>query len=248
MLDAKSERAVTGVAEQLHALFGAHLVAVAVYGSAAGDDFVPGASDINLVAVLDKLAYHHLRALRPYATRWRKDRIATPLLVDRSFLRSATDVFPMELHDMRGQHRIVYGEDVFSQLAVSDQHLRYQCEFEARSKLLKLRRLYVEFADPRALQELMLDSLKTFIVVMRHLVHLRGQPPLASYPAVLAAFSRTFACRMPVMTHLLEIKLAKAQWSGDAEDTFRRYLGEVEQLVQTIDRLVIDDTSSPGGA
>ncbi len=240
MLNARSERAVTGVAEQLHALFGAHLVTAALYGSAAGGDFVPGSSDINIVAVLDKLAYHHLRALRPYATRWRKDRITTPLLLDRAFLESAADVFPMELYDLQAQHRVLYGEDVFASLTVRDQNLRYQCEYEARGKLLRLRHLYLELeGNRRPLQELMLDSLKTFLVIMRHLNHLRSQPRPASYETVLDVFSRTFACHLPVMGHLLQIKLAKAQWSGDVEDTFRRYLAEVEQLVQVIDHLVL---------
>ena len=238
MLDAKSERTVAAVADQLQVLFGTELVAVALYGSAAGSDFVPGRSDINIAVVLNSLEYQHLHALKRHTPRWRKDRVATPLVLDRAFLRSAADVFPMELNDLRTHHRIVYGEDVFAILVVNDTNLRYQCEHEARGKLLRLRELYIELGDNEGnLQGLMLDSLKTFLVVMRHLSRLRDQPHAPSYETVLDVFSRTFQCQFPTMNDLLQIKLGKAEWSGEVEELFRHYLGEVEKLVQVIDGL-----------
>jgi predicted nucleotidyltransferase len=245
MLDAKSERAVAAMADELRALLGGELVAVALYGSAAGTDFVPGRSDVNVVLVVERVEYRHLRALRAASRRWRQQGIATPLVLDRAFLAAAVDVFPMELHDLEAQHRLIHGEDVFAALRVRDDHLRYQCEHEARGKLLRLRELYLELGESDVdLRALMLDSLKTFLIVMRHLGRLLGLPPPGSYEAVLGGFARTVTGGLPVMTELLRVKLAQAPWSGDGEETFRRYLAEVERLVQTIDRL----PPAPGGA
>ncbi len=238
MLDSTGEQAVAGVSEQLQSLLGARLVCVAVYGSGAGADYVPGVSDINVVAVLDELTYEDLRAVRPLVAAWRKRQLATPLLLDRRFLQTAADVFPMELYDIQAQHRVVYGDNVFAALPVNDRNLRYQCEHEARGKLLRLRELYLESGgDRRQLQALMLDSLKTFLIIMRNLNRLHGANPGASYEEVLRTFARHFGCALPLMTRLLQLKVSRAKWTDDVELTFAGYLGELQSVVGVIDEM-----------
>lgn len=238
MLDEKTERAVAAAAEQLRALYGTRLVAVAVYGSAAGADFVPGVSDVNLVVVLDELDVTHLSALQPHVSRWRKQGLATPLLIDEAFLREAADVFPMELYDIKDQHRMLFGTDIFAAMPVSGEHLRYACEHEARGKLLRLRQLYLEIGgDRRRLRALLLDSLKTFLIIMRNLNRLHGVHAAASYEAVLPTFAQRFDCALPVMSRLLRIKLAKESWGGDAEATFHAYVQELQSLIRVVDQI-----------
>jgi hypothetical protein len=210
---------------------------VALYGSAVGSDFVPGKSDINLVVVLDRVEYSDLHALRPLLPRWRKAGLATPLVLDREFLRRAADVFPMELHAIKAHHRILFGENVFAALEVRNTHLRYQCEHEARGKLLRLRALYIEIGNRRdALQRLMLDSLKTFLIIMRTLNWMRGAAT-TSHEATLGAFCEQFECTLPVMTRLLDLRRGKDKWDGDVEIMFRGYLEELEKLVVIVDRM-----------
>ncbi len=72
MLETSADQAVSAAADQLQAIFGSRLANVAIYGSAAGVDYVPGVSDINLVAVVDDLSYQDLRAVRAHVARWRK--------------------------------------------------------------------------------------------------------------------------------------------------------------------------------
>jgi hypothetical protein len=214
------------------------VVSVALYGSAAGPDYVPGSSDLNLVVVLDRLEHDDLRSVRSHVAAWRKKGVATPLLLDRGFLANAADVFPMELHDIRAEHRLLFGEDVFGPLDVRDDHLRFQCEHEVRGKLLRLRELYLEAdGSRRQLRALMLDSLKTFLIVMRSLVRSRGIDAPVPYADVLRTFGEHFDRRFPVMERLLRLKLSNDKWSGDEEETFRGYLAELQQLVALVDRL-----------
>lgn len=238
MLDSKGERTVAEVCDQLRSALGGKVVAIALYGSAAGPDWVAGSSDINIVAVVDSLGHEDLRAVRPRVAAWRKKGVATPLLLDRRFLGSAVDVFPMEFYDIREGHRLLFGEDVFSTLSINDEHLRYQCEHEARGKLLRLRELYLEIgADRRRLRTLMLDSLTTFLTIMRHLTRRDGLPPPRPYADVLRTFRGIFHRDLPVTERLLEMKLSNVAWTGDEEETFRGYLSEIEELVATIDGL-----------
>jgi hypothetical protein len=163
--------------------------------------------------------------------------------LEREFLRAASDVFPIELHDIKDCHRLLVGEDVFAALDIRDDNLRYQCEHEARGKLLRLRELYVEIGDDRGrLQDLLLDSLKTFLIVMRAAVRMRGGAPRMSYQDTLDSCCREFSLSLPIMASLLRIKLAQATWSGNAEDVFHAYVAEVERLVEAVDTMKVPPT------
>jgi hypothetical protein len=245
MLDAKTEAALAAVADEFRGLFGTDLVAVALYGSAAGADFVAGTSDVNVVVVLERLSVDHLRRLRRHVAAWRRRGVATPLVIDRAFLRHAADVFPMELYDLQRQHRMLFGDDVFALQVITAQHLRYQCEHEVRGKLLRLHELYFEVGgSARDLQRLMLDSLKTFLIIMRHLNRMAGAPDGAGYDDVLHSFCRRFQCAMPVLSELLQIKLGRAHWGGDAEQTFQTYWEELQALVRVVDELPENATAA----
>lgn len=240
MLDARAERTLAEVTDQLRTICGERLQCVALYGSGVADEYIESRSDLNLVVVVSRIDRATLSALRARFPDWRKRQVAAPLLVEHGFLRAASDVFPIELHDIKDCHRLLAGEDVFAALEIRDDNLRYQCEHEARGKLLRLRELYVEIGDDRGrLQELLLDSLKTFLIVMRAAVRMRGGAPRMSYQDTLASFCREFSLSLPIMASLLRIKLAQAAWSGNAEDVFYAYVGEVERLVEAIDQMKV---------
>lgn len=238
MLDKNGEHAVAEACERLQEIFRDRLVTAALYGSGAGVDYVPGSSDINLVVVLDEVRTADLRELRAYTKVWRRKGIATPLLLDRRFLQDAADVFPMELHDIRTQHRCLVGDDVFAHLQVQDDHLRFQCEHEARGKLLRLRELYLEIGnDTRRLKELMVESLRTFLIIMRSMIRMKSPQGAVSFTEVLTTFEQRFHCAFPTTSSLLQIKLSRAKWEGDVEMTFEKYCMELQQLVQVLDKV-----------
>jgi hypothetical protein len=247
MLDAQTEKAIGQVAEQVRMLFGADLVCLALYGSAAGEDFIPGRSDLNFAIVLERLTFAHLKALHQHLPKWHKLRVATPLLLDRRFLERGRDVFPMEFHDIKAQHRVLYGEEVFATLAIDGRHLRYQAEHEARGKLLRLRALYAEVgADRKRLEALMLDSVKTFLIVMRNFIRLRAGESHTRYLQVLDQFEEHFTISFPTMRHLLRVKLGTDKWIDGIDGTFSAYLDEVEKLIELVDR-ALPETEAAGG-
>jgi predicted nucleotidyltransferase len=246
MLDARSERTIAQVAEQAQRVFGADLVSVVLYGSAAGADFVPGRSDLNLAIVLERVTFGHLKALHAHLSGWRKRGVATPLLLDRRFLERACDVFPMEFYDIHAQHRLLYGEPVFDALRIDARHLRYQSEHEARSKLLRLRALYAEVgAQRRSLEALLLDSVKTFVVIMHNLLRLRGGDGTMQFVDIVDACERQFQQPFPTMRHLVRLRHGMEPWADDVEATVQAYFEEVERLVDLIDVIAVP---SPAGA
>jgi hypothetical protein len=239
VLDAQSEKTLAQFTQEVRQLLADDLVAVALYGSGAGANFVPGASDLNVVIVLKEARFEVLQKLQPRIAAWHKLGFALPLLMDREFLQRGRDVFPMEFHDIKEQHRLLWGEEVFRELEINTHHLRFQAEHEARSKLLRLRALYLECGgDQQRLRALMLDSLKTFLLLMRHFIRLRGQEGLLTYTEVLDQFEQHFQHAFPRMRQLLAIRASQQEWPAEATaDCFRDYLAEVQQLVSLIDHL-----------
>jgi hypothetical protein len=83
----------------------------------------------------------------------------------------------------------------------------------------------------------MIESLRSFLIIMRNLIRLRGAEGKVSFAEVLTAFEQQFQCAFPITSSLLRIKLSQSKWNGDLETTFEKYCQELEQLVHVIDNL-----------
>ena len=86
MADALLESTLTQFTEELRGLLGDQLLAVVLYGSAAGENFVPGSSDLNTAIVVQRMGFEVLKKLQPRMASWHKQGFAVPLIVDRNFL------------------------------------------------------------------------------------------------------------------------------------------------------------------
>ena len=235
-LDPRTEKDLARFSGDVQVALRDRLICLAVYGSAAGEDWVAGRSDVNTVVVVSDVTLRALEALAaPVARRGRT--LAVPLVVDPEYLGQATDTFPMELADIRDQHRVLAGQDVLGGLAVAPEALRRECEREARGKLLRLRALFLETAGrPAALEQVMVDSLKSFLVLLRHLLRLRDVRVAPRFADILTA-SEGLLGPLPAMRQLLAQREGAARLDPMAvRVTFGTYLGEVERIVATLDR------------
>ena len=236
--DAAIEAQIAAFTRDVQAALGDRLRSLALYGSAAGEDWIANRSNLNVAIVVARVTPDVLEALVPVVARWRGKRFALPLIVDHEYLEAARDAFPMELDDIRRQHRVLAGADPFATLVVERAALRRQCEHEARGKLLRLRAQFLD-AAPRAaaLEQLMIESLKSFLVVLRHLVRLRGGGDVHEYREVLAAGAQLLG-PLPVMQRLLDHRAGGTRLGAAAlRAEFGAYLGEVERVVAALDAL-----------
>lgn len=235
-LDEQHEQQVRQFAGEIQSAAGAALQCVALYGSGAGEDWVSARSDVNTAIVLERVTTAALDALAPVVARWRKKGFALPLVVDAAYLRRACESFPMEIEDIRQRHRVILGADPFAGLTVERATLARELEQEAQGKLLRLRAFYLEHAgQPRRLEELMRDSLKSFLILLRHLVCLcRGQAP-ATHGETLAA-GEALLGPLPSMRRVYALRQGGREGKRDLADLSRGYIAEVERLVAEIER------------
>src|SRR5207247_2239515 len=80
-----------------------------LHGSAAGDEWVAGRSDLNTALVVPCVTLAVLERLAPLVARWRERGFALPVVMDYEYLRRARDTFPMALDDISRQHRLLVG-------------------------------------------------------------------------------------------------------------------------------------------
>jgi hypothetical protein len=213
------------------------LVCLVLHGSAAGDDWVAARSDVNTALVVPHVELDVLDALAPIVARWHGNGFALPVLMDHDYLAHARDVFPMELDDIRRQHRLLAGRDVFGTLELDPAALRRECESEARGKLLRLRAQFLLARTPAAIEHLMVAALKSFLVLLRHLLRLRGDEVAPRYADVLAAGERALG-PLPSFRRLLAHRTGDMPLGADAvRAEFGRYLADVERIVTAVDAL-----------
>jgi predicted nucleotidyltransferase len=207
-----------------------------LYGSAARGDFVPGRSDINLMLVVDELSPAVLGTLGGAFAGWRKSRYDPPLLISRAEWARATDVFPLEITDMRTAYRVLRGLDPLAALEVDRADLRRALEREFRGKLLRLRQGYVAAAgDLKALGTLAGQSAATVMVLLRGLLRLVDQP-VPTDPLELAGAAAGAVRVEP--EHLLHVFRHRGErgWRCAAPE-FERYMETVAQAARYVDQL-----------
>ena len=147
----------------LREVLGADLLGVCLYGSAAVGRYRKGASDLNLLLLVTPEGAARPADLIPWAAKWAKARVASPLLVTREYLLASRDVFPIELLVMAAEHKCLWGENPLEGLAVDPRHLRLQLERELKGKLMALRtRLMASQGRRPELMEIVRQALPAF--------------------------------------------------------------------------------------
>ena len=240
MVDKIVQSSLDNLVEDLRSTHGDNLASVVLYGSAAAGDYVQTRSDYNLLIALNRITPADLRQAQAPMRNWQRLGHPLPVYFTVGELNSAADVFPIEFHQMEKARLILYGADPFKTLQFSDVNLRHQTEYELRSKLIQLRRLYIPASvSVDKLAALMSDSLASFAALFRPVLMLQGkEPPIAKQDCVRAtvrllkldgdAFEQIFQLREMGETLLTEV---------EANDLFGAYLQQIERVIEAVDSL-----------
>jgi len=227
------------LATTLDQTLGANLVSFVLYGSAARGDFVPGRSDINLLLILTDASAAALRTIGPAVHAWVKGGQPPPLIFSEPGWRSSTDVFPLEIEDMRQAHRVLRGRDPFSGLETAPADLRQELEREILGKVLQLRAEYAASGPhPKALGALLETSARSFFVLFRAVLRLRGTVPPKAPPELVQAAARVIGFDAGGFDWVL----ARLGGRGVPDLTqfdpvAERYLAAIERLATFVDEM-----------
>src|SRR5918912_1542809 len=181
MANKVAQEAFNHLVGDLRATHGDNLACVVLYGSAATGDFLQLESDYNLLIALHRITPEDLRQAQAPMREWQRLGHPLPVYFTVEELRDAADVFPIEFHQMERARVVLYGKDPFEFVELSNENLRHQTEYELRSKLIQLRRLYIPASiNTQQLYLLMTDSLASFAALFRPVLLLMGEEPPVS--------------------------------------------------------------------
>jgi len=214
------------------------LVSVILYGSAAAGDHHEKFSDLNVLCVLTEVTPQALDDSEPIFTWWRARGNPSPLLMSEEEVRTSTDCFPIEFHDMAERRRVLFGKDVIEGLVIDKVFYRAQIEHELRAKLLRLRQKAAGvLSDNQALLRLMIDSVSNFLVLARHALLVSGLPA-GSQKREIAHHLASIGVEPAPFDILLDLREQKRKAADvEPQDLFARYLKQIEALVAHVDRL-----------
>ncbi|GAB4388554.1 MAG: hypothetical protein Kow0025_08580 [Thermodesulfovibrionales bacterium] len=225
--------------EEVLAGYDGNVHSVHVVGSALTVDFRPGASDINSIFVLKEMELRFLEVLAPMGRKYRKKRVAAPLIMTPEYIRSSLDVFPVEFLSFRLIHRTVHGEDILKGLAIERADLRAQCERELKSKLVGLRQGYIgSMGEPGALTEGLVNSVSGYMPLFRGIISLLGGEPPAGYLEVLSSLSEASGVDCGVFEMMLREKAQRTKLSKErADSVFEDCYRATEKLARVVDEI-----------
>ena len=227
--------------DDLKAAHGKNLASVILYGSAAAGDFIPQASDYNLLIALQKITPKDLRNSHAVMREWTRLGYHVPVYFTVDELQTAADVFPIEFHNMERARKVLYGKDVLANLEISDEYLRHQTEYELRSKLIRLRRAYIPASvSVRGLTELMAESLSSFASLFRAVLLLTGvEPPVKKHQIVALTAQKLNLDGKPFekIFNIRENNFAERLDEVKANELFGAYLEQIEAVIEAVDKV-----------
>ena len=214
------------------------LRSVILYGSAAAGEHNEHFSDLNVLCVLTSVSPAELADAEPIFKWWRALGHPAPLLLSEEELRTSTDCFPIEFHDIQERRRVLFGADVIQDLVIEKVFYRAQVEMELRTKLLRLRQKAAEVLfEKAALLRLMIDSVPTFLVLARHALLVSGLPSGFRKREIVRHLADIGADGTPFDTLLDLREQSKLARDVDPAALFANYLKQIEALVGHVDRL-----------
>ena len=157
-------------------MFGPRLRSALLFGSVARGEAVEGVSDINVLLLVDHIDAATLKRASHSTRAWVKTAQEAPLLFEWDQWARATDVFAIEVADMRDAHELLHGEDPLAGAPTDESVVRLQAERELRGKLLQLQTgLLVAGEAPADVGKLLVQSVPSFTTYMRTVLRLGGQ-------------------------------------------------------------------------
>lgn len=232
----KPEGKLQELVNRLQEACGGNLVSVVLYGSAAREDFHEQYSDVNLLAVFKDLGSGSLAAITPVVRWWtQEEHLSPPLIMTVDELRESADVFAIELLDIQHTHRMLFGEDIVSNVEVPMNLHRIEVEHELRTTLLRLRQhLLLRPDDQGELQGVLAKSSSSVLTLFRHALIALGNDPPRPKVQLLEYAAEVFGFDATPLQAILTLR-TDPQHPLDAAAAYHAYMGAIARVAHELD-------------
>ena len=229
--------------EGLQKTYGTNLISVILYGSAAGRDFHEDYSDYNIAVVLKELSLEEIGRSAKFCRKWMQKSIFSsnplPLFIDPEYIETSSDVFPLEFLDIQENNRVLFGENVFSNIKISQENLRLECESELKSKILALRQGFLRiYPSKRKAKKMMFATSSSLFAIFRGFLRLLGEKVPATKREVLAKLNEKTKFDTAIFDKILDVREGKTKLSRSEIWTWmEEYLTTLKKMARVADTL-----------
>lgn len=233
------EKRIAEFVERMKTSEGANLQCIVLYGSAVSGSYNPEFSDLNLLCILTDTSLDVLSRIAPIA-QWWSELQRVPLIIGRSELERSTDVFSIEMLEIREHYRVLHGDDVVRQLSIPMHLHRAQLEYELREKAILLReQLLLALGHDRRTWGVLMLSFSPLVTLFRHALIAAGEQRPQTGEDTLRAIAARFSCDTQGFADVLDVREhRKRQSEVRLRDVVRSYLNTVEHVSASVDRML----------
>ena len=231
---------VHDLADELRENAPTRVEALYVVGSVLTPDFQPAVSDINTLVLLPGESISFLDFLIEIGRRFKKERLAPPLVMGEEYVYRSLDVFPIEFLNFREIHHVLFGPDILTDLVIEFEPLRLQCEREIKARLLWLNQTYLEtMASEKLLAPRLIDSVTGYFPLMRALLVLASlKPPLAERDLIVRT-GELVGLDDDIFLRLRNMKRQRKNWPSRKAlvDDYQNLCQAVRKIAHYVDTL-----------
>src|SRR5271165_4847088 len=222
--------------DRLHLACGDELVSVVLYGSAAREDFHEQYSDVNLLVVLRQMKPEIYPGLAGALKWWsHEEKLRPPIIMTYEELRESADVFAIEMLDIQGSHKTLYGEDVASSIVVPMNLHRVEVEHDLRTTLLRLRNHLLLTADgDEELKTVLGKSVTSVVTLFRHALIALGENPPHAKAKVLEHAAEVFGFNGQPLRSVLELR-SDGQHIDNVREIYHAYMDAILAVAHGLD-------------
>jgi Nucleotidyltransferase domain len=234
------EKKISEFVGRLRDAAGANVESVILFGSSVTGDFHAEFSNVNIFCVVRETSFAALQAFVPAVKWWDAQKQPPPLFMTRDEIERSTDVFTIELLDVKQHHRVLFGENVFKDLSIPANLHRVQVEYELREKVALLRQhLLLASGNESRMWDVLARSVSSFATLFRHALIVMGDEAPTAKRQAIKALSAKINFDPSAFLHVLDVreKVAKPK-QFDVADVFARYLASLEQVTAAVDRML----------
>ena len=200
------------------------------------DPYLSTKNDNNFLVVLTSLNQADLKKISTYQNKWANKYKASPLFLTKQDINTSADIFPIEFLDMQNSYNLIWGEDVLKDLQIPQEHLRTQCEYSLKGKIIILRQGY--YNNPNQINWLLQNSWNAFLTVFKNILRLsQNTLPINTEETIQSL------CKLYQGNHSIYLQVAQHA-SGQnklnkpqGQEAFSQYLAELEKLATFVDQL-----------
>ena len=139
----------------------------------------------NYVVVVKGLTFAKLQELKPHIHKFYKQTTIYPLLLTLEEVQQGADVFPLDYLNLKNTVTVFHGKNVFANLKIDKKHVRRALEFEVRSKLMNLRRVFLNISSQKETELVLKSAIPTLLPLFNGLLFLKGKTKIDSIDAML---------------------------------------------------------------